>query len=266
MSRTSTSERVTRSAPFQLVARAGIVTYGVVHLLVAWLAVQVAIGDTEDASRADKTGALQSIASAGGAWLLWLITVGLGGSALWQLSEAVFTGHKRAWLRAMDLGEAVLFGYLAFSAGKLAAGGAASSTDAAQVGIVGALLGEPWGKAAVLAIGVAIVLAALFVAHHGWSGRFTEEQDHSSADRRTRTTVVRLGRIGYASLGGVYGVAGALIVIAAVQSQPDKATGLDVALKTLAAQPSGPALLFLIAAGLTAFAVFTFFDARYRRA
>ena len=51
-----------------------------------------------------------------------------------------------------------------------------------------------------------------------------------------------------------------------MQSQPDRATGLDVALKTLAAQSFGPALLFLIAAGLTAFALFTFFDARYRRA
>ena len=194
MSRSSAPERVTRSAPFQLVARAGIVSYGVVHLLVAWLAVQVAIGDTEDAGHADKTGALQSIASAGGAWLLWLIAVGLGASALWQLSEAVFGAHKRTRLRVMNFGEAVLFGYLAFSAGKLAAGGAASSTDAAQLGIVGSLLGESWGKAAVIAIGLAIVIAALFVAHHGWSERFVEEHDYGSADRRTRATVVRLGQ------------------------------------------------------------------------
>jgi Domain of Unknown Function (DUF1206) len=265
MSRSSAPERVTRSKPFQLVARIGIVTYGVVHLLVAWLAVQVAIGETEDASHADKTGALQSIAGAGGAWLLWLIAVGLGASTLWQLSEALLARHKRTRLRVMNFGEALLFGYLAFSAGKLGAGGAASSTDAAQLGIIGSLLAESWGKAAVIAIGIAIMLAALFVAHHGWSKRFVEEHDYGSADRNTRTTVMRLGRVGYAALGVVYGLAGALIVVAAVQSQPDKATGLDVALKTLAAQPHGPVLLFVIAAGLTTFGVFSFFDARYRR-
>ncbi len=50
-----------------------------------------------------------------------------------------------------------------------------------------------------------------------------------------------------------------------MRSQPAKATWLDVALKTLAAQPYGTILLTLVAAGLAAFAVFTFFDARYRR-
>jgi hypothetical protein len=266
MSRTAAPHQVTRSAPFQLLARVGLVTYGVVHLLVAWLVVQVAIGDTGDAGHADKTGALQSIAGTGGGWLLWLIAVGLGASALWQLTEAVFTRHKGPWLRATNLGEAVLFGYLSFSAGKLAGGGSTDSTDAAQLGIIGTLLAEPWGKAAVLAIGLAIVLVALLVARHGWSRRFAEEHDYGGADRRTRELVVRLGQAGYAALGGVYGLAGGLVVIAAVNSQPSKATGLDVALKTLAAQPVGPFLLFVIAAGLTAFAAFTFFDARYRRA
>jgi hypothetical protein len=263
VNRSGHPRQVTRSAPFQLLARVGLVTYGAVHLLVAWLVVQVAIGD---GGKADKTGALQSIAGAGGAWLLWLIAVGLGASALWQLVEALFARESRTRLRLMNVGEAVLFGYLAFSAGKLAAGGAASSTDAAQLGIVGTLLGESWGKAAVVAIGLAIVLAALFVAHHGWSKRFVEEHDYSSADPGTRATVVRLGHVGYASLGGVYGLAGALVIVAAVRAEPEKATGLDVALKTLAAQPYGPVLLFVIAAGLAAFGVFTFFDARYRQA
>jgi Domain of Unknown Function (DUF1206) len=45
----------------------------------------------------------------------------------------------------------------------------------------------------------------------------------------------------------------------------EKATGLDVALNSLAAQPCGTVLLVVMAAGLAAFAVFTFFDARLRR-
>ncbi|MGB3441433.1 MAG: DUF1206 domain-containing protein [Actinophytocola sp.] len=267
MSRSGVVQReVTKSAPFQLVVRLGLVAYGVVHLLVAWLVLQVAVGDLDGGGvgKADKTGALQSIASnTGGTILLWLIAVGLGVSALWQLLEA-FTGDRTS-LRLMHVGEAVLFGYLAFIAGKLAVGSPASSTDKAQLGLIGKLLAQSWGKPVVIAIGVAIVAAGLFVIHHGVTKRFAQEHNLAPASRPTRTAVVKLGQVGYAALGAVYGIAGALVVVAAVQSQPAKATGLDVALKTLAAQPFGTFLLVVIAIGLAAFAVFTFFDARYRR-
>lgn len=249
-----------------MVVRLGLVAYGVVHILVAWLALQVALGDLDGGGvgKADKTGALQSLAAnSAGDLLLWLIAVGLAVTALWQLLEAV-TGDKTA-LRLMNLGEAVLFGYLAYSAGKLAAGSPASSTDQAQLGIVGTLLAQPWGKPVVVAIGVLIVVAGLFVIRHGVTKRFAEEDNLAPAGREVRTTVLKLGQVGYSALGSVYGIAGALVVVAAVRSQPQKATGLDVALKTLAAQPHGTALLVMIAIGLAAFAVFTFFDARYRR-
>ena len=66
----------------------------------------------------------------------------------------------------------------------------------------------------------------------------------------------------------VYGIAGVLVVlvvIAALRSDPSKATGLDTALKTLAAQPYGIVLLYLVAAGLDAFGGFALLDAGYRR-
>ncbi len=263
MSRSNAPQQVTKSAPFQLLARVGLVTYGIVHLLVAWLALRVAFGD---GGKADKTGALQSVAGAGGAWLLWGIAVALGLSALWHLIDAVFETGKPTRLRLMNFGETVLFGYLAYSAGKLAGGAASSSTDSAQLGLVGSLLGEPWGKPVVIGMGLAIIAAALFIARHGFGRRFAEEHDYSSTGPGTRRVVTRLGQIGYLALGGVYGFAGVLVIVSAVQSQPEKATGLDVALKTAAAQPYGPAVLCLIAAGLTAFGVFCFFDARFRRA
>jgi Domain of Unknown Function (DUF1206) len=265
------SHQVTRSAPFQLAARAGLVAYGVVHLLVAWLAVQVASGDLNGGGvgKADKTGALQSIsANAGGDILLWLIAVGLGVSTLWQLFEAVF-GPRRSrsdrLLRAANLGEALLFGYLSYSAGKLAAGSPASSTDQAQLGLIGSLLNQPWGKPVVVVLGLAVVGAGIFLVHHGITRRFSREHDFGTAAPATRKAVVRLGQTGYVALGAVYGIAGALVVVAAVRSEPKKATGLDVALKTLAAQPYGDALLVLIGIGLAVFAVYTFLDSRYRQ-
>lgn len=261
------SREVTRSTPFQVAARLGLVAYGVVHLLVAWLALQVAYGDLDGdgVGKADKTGALQSIsANPGGDVVLWLVAVGLGVTTLWQLLEAL-TGERRAWLRAMSLGEAVLFGYLSFTAGKLAAGSPSSATDQAQLGLVGSLLRESWGKPVVVAIGVAIVVAGVFVARHGLVHDFTEELDLGRAAASVRRITVRLGQVGYVALGVVYGIAGVLVVVAAARNDPAKATGLDVALKTLAAQPYGMVLLTAIAVGLFAFAAFTPLAARYRR-
>jgi hypothetical protein len=55
-----------------LFARIGLFCYGMVHLVVAWLAVQIGLGE---GAKADKKGALQIIAAEGGAWLLWLSAV-----------------------------------------------------------------------------------------------------------------------------------------------------------------------------------------------
>jgi uncharacterized membrane protein len=266
MRKTSTRE-VTRSAPFQLAARLGFVAYGAVHLLVAWLALQVAYGDFDGGGvgKTDKTGALQSVSGGtGGDVVLWLVTFGLDVSALWQLLE-VLNKERNAWRRVMNVGEALLFGYLAFTAAKLAAGSPSSSTDQAQQGLVGSLLAESWGKPVVVLIGVVVVAAGAALAWHGHSHDFAEELDLSSASVATRKVAVRLGHVGYIALGAVYAVVGVLVVVAAVQSDPAKATGLDVALKTLAAQPYGPVFLTLVAAGLATFAAYTLFDARFRR-
>jgi hypothetical protein len=56
-----------------------------------------------------------------------------------------------------------------------------------------------------------------------------------------------------------------LVVIAAIRFRPDESSGLDGALKALAAQPYGVLLLIVVALGLAAYGVFCFFDARYHR-
>jgi hypothetical protein len=55
-------------------------------------------------------------------------------------------------------------------------------------------------------------------------------------------------------------------VKAAVDYNPKDAVGLDGALQRLAHQSYGPALLALTAAGLVAYAIYCFVDARYRDA
>jgi hypothetical protein len=68
------AEEVAGSASMRVAARAGLVANGLMHLVVAWLAVQVAFGRNE---RADQGGALQTVAAQPfGRELLWLVTAG----------------------------------------------------------------------------------------------------------------------------------------------------------------------------------------------
>jgi len=267
-----TGERMAKQAaeskPVQLVGRMGLATYGVVHLLIAYIAVRIALGTGDPGDKADKTGALQQLAgTAGGLWPLWIITIGLGALVVWQLSEAVL-GHReltrgRALRRSVNIGEAVLFAYLAYSAGRIAAGGK-SPSNADQSSLVAKLLAQPYGKWIVALIGVAIMAGAALLVHHGVTKAFRRDLDLSGASPTARRTAIRLGQLGYPAVGAVYGIAGLLVVVAALRSQPDKATGLDTALKTLVSQPYGPYLLLAMAAGLAAFGAFALFDARYR--
>jgi hypothetical protein len=102
------------SGPIKTLGRVGLVAYGIVHLLVAYLVVRVALGG---GAKADKTGALQTIAEQpAGRFFLWVLTVGLVALAIWQLAEAGW-GHRyrrprrrRTLQRLVSLGEAAVAG------------------------------------------------------------------------------------------------------------------------------------------------------------
>ena len=260
---------VVHSQPVRAIGRIGLAGYGVVHLLIAWLAVRIAMGSGD---KADKTGALATLAAnPAGRALLWVITVGLVGLVLWQLAEAVW-GHRhvrsterRTLRRLLSLAEVVLFGVLTYSAGSIAAGGP-GNTDADQASVTAALLALPSGPVLVGAVGAGVLVGGFFLIYRGISKAFLRELDLSGADHRARLLAIRLGQVGWPALGVAYGTAGVLVVIAAVRYEPGRATGLDQALKTLAARPLGALLLVVVALGLACFGFFCLFDARYRKA
>jgi hypothetical protein len=70
---------------------------------------------------------------------------------------------------------------------------------------------------------------------------------------------------GYVAKGVALVVVGGLFVFAALQSDPEEATGLDGALKVVAEQSYGTVLLLLVALGLAAYGVYSFARARFAR-
>src|SRR6202167_4738170 len=70
-------------------ARAGLTARGVIYLLVGWVALLVALG--QSSREADQQGALQMLAGKPyGLVSLWLLGIGFAAYALWRLGEAAF--------------------------------------------------------------------------------------------------------------------------------------------------------------------------------
>jgi Domain of Unknown Function (DUF1206) len=259
------AKQATRSRPVRTAVRVGILCYGVTHLLIAWLALQVAFGDGGE--RADQTGAFQAIAQQPlGRVLLWVLVVGFVAVALWRV-EQTFWGFtyesdrtRRVRKRAVSAGKAVIFALLAVLGARTASGGGGGGGQGAAAGV----LGLPGGQFVVGAVGLGIVIAGIVTVGSGMQRKFLREMA-LPVDRKARATAERTGQAGLVAKGVAVVLIGVLVVIGAVRFRPDEAAGLDVALKTLAAQPFGPYLLAAVALGLAAYGVFCFFDARYHR-
>ena len=263
---TRSAAQAADSKPVELLGRVGLAAYGLVHLLIAWLAAQVALG-TGGEEGAGKDGALTQLAEKSyGGPLLWVIAIGLFALAIWQLGEAIW-GRKSfggAAKRVVHVIEALVFAFLGYSAAKIASGGKGQS-NSDQAGLTADVLAKPAGQLLVVAVGVAVMGAAVYLIIKGATKKFLKDLDLARASASTRRLTERLGQVGYMAQGTGYGIVGLLIVVAALQHDPEQATGLDTALATLAEQPYGTALLLLVALGFACFGVYCFLDARFRK-
>ena len=91
------AEQAGDSASLEALARVGLIAYGVVHLLIGWLALQIAWGAA--GKSADSSGALRTLADQPfGKILLCLVAVGLVALALWQASATIwgYRNHEGA--------------------------------------------------------------------------------------------------------------------------------------------------------------------------
>ena len=264
----NSASRAANSKPLEMLARGGFIAYGVIHLLFAWLALQVALGDSSQET--DQSGALQKIAQGpGGKFLLVLIIIGMAALAIWQAFEAAIgeSGRqsKEALAQRFVSGcRAVLYGYFAVLSYKVISGAQSSQAQSQQSGASG-LMGSGFGRFLVGLAGVVVLGVGVGLAVYGLKKKFEEHLNTGQMSAKVKQTVRRLGMAGYTSKGVAYAIAGVLLVVAAVTFDPSKARGLDGALKTLAGTPWGPWTLGLVAIGIACFGVYCFFQAKYRK-
>jgi hypothetical protein len=264
----STASRAANSKPLEYLARGGFIAYGVIHLLFAWLALQVAFGSS--AGETDQSGALQTIArQPAGEFLVILIIIGMVAMAVWQAFEAAIgeSGPQdRTALaeRVVSGCRAVLYLYLAYLGYKVISGAKSSQADSQQSS-ASSLMSSGGGRFLVGLIGLVVLGVGIGLIWYGVQKKFEKRLNTYQMSPQVHRTVGRLGMAGYSSKGVAYGIAGALFVAAAVTYDAEKARGLDAALTTLASQSYGPWLLGLVALGIAAYGVYCFFQAKYRK-
>lgn len=261
----SSASRIAQHPTFERFARAGFVMTGIVHLIVAYLALRIAFGG---GGSADQSGAMAQIAAApGGTVVLWIAVVSFLLLALWKLTEAAFgsaskpdepSQGKEAFRRAKAGATAVVYAALALTAYNFANGAGKSSSGDSQ-SLTARLMQNTAGTALLVIAGLALLGVGAYYVHKGYTKKFLEDLDTDS------TNIRRLGTTGYIAKGGAIGAIGVLLILAVTSSEPDKAAGLDGALKTLGAQPYGVVLLVIAAIGIAAYGLFSFVQAKHAR-
>ena len=261
------AQQAANSDAFNKAARIGFLAKGLVYALIGALAIQVAFGDSE---KTDQQGALQAVAEKpGGSVVLWLMVLGFVGYAVWRFSEAAWgrrdeTDEKKRTLKRLGSAANGLiylgFGVLAFRTVTAGSSGGSTSAD-----VTATVLKWPGGQTIVFVAGLVVIAIAIGLTVRGLKTDFEKHLDTGRMSQTTFKAVRRLGQVGYVARGVVFGLVGIFVCKAAMDYQPDKASGFDVALKSIAGAPFGQFLLVLAGLGLICFGAYCVAEARYRR-
>jgi hypothetical protein len=264
----SAARRVENSTWLETLTRIGFVGYGLLHLAIAWLAIQVALNRT--GTSADQVGAFRLLENQpAGHALLVVIAIGLGAMALWQLILAAvghrtYHGKRRAAERLVSSARVVIYVFLLWTDVKVLQGTATSGSNSSERATAG-VLAHPSGRWLIVLAGLAVLGVGVGMFIYGLKRKFASKLALGSARPHTRKAVLVLGQVGYIAKGIAFAVVGGLLFDAAVSDRASRSKGLDGALRTLAGEPLGRVFLFVIAIGFAAFGVYCFAQSRYRR-
>lgn len=260
-----TAQHAKDSTWFRGLARSGFAASGVVQALVGVLAIQVAVQG--GGQQADQSGALESLSRApGGAIVVWLAAIGGLLLALWLILDGILERRpdpKDAWKeRLKSWGKAIVYGAVGVTALRVALGSGGGGSGSSRQGSA-TLLALPGGQILLAVVGIAIIAGGGSLVHRGIAKRFVKTI-RVPAGQAGRAVVV-LGQVGYAARGVAIAMVGVLLVVAAVQADPEEAAGLDGALRAFADLPFGKVVLVAIGLGWIASGVYSIFRARLAR-
>ena len=261
---TAAAREAQDSTIFRALARIGYVVLGVLHIIIGAIAITIAVGGSGEA---DQSGAVEQVSRApGGPLLLWVIAIALLALGAWQTAEAFLDwdadARKRWGQRAKHLGTAAAYFVIAVTATVVALGGQSDSSETTQ-SFSAQLLASPGGVVLLVLVGLVVAGVGIGFIVSGIRRSFVEQLALPSGTLGRSIRI--LGTVGYIAKGIAVAIVGVLFVVAAVTHDPEKAGGLDAALKSLTTLPFGQVILWLVGVGLAIYGVYCFARARYGR-
>jgi len=261
------AREVEHSTAFEVLSRAGFAARGAIYAIIGILAVKLALGS--GGKTTDQSGALKTIAHQPfGGVLLTLVAIGLGGYALWRFMHTLLgQGPERSdsgFERLAAFGSGIAYSIMCAIAVKILLG-SGGETSGHTSKAAGGVLGWPGGPWIVGVAGAVFVGVALFQGYRGITQDFLKDAKTGEMSPTIKRWYEFAAVFGHLARTVVFGLVGIFLVKAAIEFEPSKAVGLDGALAKLAQQSYGSALLGVVAAGLIAFAVYSFADVRYRK-
>jgi Domain of Unknown Function (DUF1206) len=247
--------------------RAGLVARGAVYAVIGILALKLALGDGGKAT--SQQGALKTVAQQPfGKLLLVLLAVGLAGYAIWRLTRAA-VGHGRedsdsGFDRIAGLASGIAYGALCATAIAILIG-AGSGGSGSPKKTTGGVLDWTGGQVIVGIAGGVLIAVGLYQVYKGLAQKFLETSKTHEMSQAVEKSFMTLGVVGHVARGAVFALIGYGVIKAAVDYDPNKAVGLDGALRKLVHASYGPLLLGIVAAGFIMFALYSIADARYRK-
>ncbi len=251
------------------IGRAGWFAKGVVYTIAGFLALSVAAkasgwADSTSATgdqEASPLGAIKTVAdTSGGTLLLWLLAAGMLLYAAWRVVSALLPGSTDAKATVQRIGyiaSAIMYTTFAISAIALARksseqpDGNRKVTDVSETIMTNAV-----GRIVIGLVGLIVIGVGLYRISKGVKLDVEDELDMSGMSAARYTWTERLGALGEIGRGIGYGLVGFFLLRSAITYDSSEATGLDGALRRLAAESWGVVIVFVVGIGFAAYGLF----------
>jgi hypothetical protein len=254
------------------IARAGLISKGVVYCLLGLLAFMAAfeIGGTSDKD-ASKKGVFDLIEGVGGKWLIGILALGLFCYTFWRVIQ-VFREARKSKGATKKSGKAIRYLFSAivyfllalYAARRFFGNGGKGGADSTQ-STATELMSKPLGPWLVGLLGLALAITGVYQIFYGWSGKYRKHVQDMSLHSTASRNLLRAGKIGYVARGIVWLMLAWLLFRAAFESDSREAGDTSKAFHFLEGASFGSYLLGALGIGLVCFGVFNFVRARWER-
>jgi hypothetical protein len=252
----------------EVLGRVGLGAYGVVHLLLGWLA--AALATLGEQSSVDQPGAVAIVAHGGivGRFFLGLATVCLVTFAVWQV-RAGAVGFRWVdepglrWRKRIGaFAKAIGVGGVAYCAVRVIV---SPTGDPSELQVMAhEAFALPHGRLLVLLAALIVLITAVTTTYTGVRATFLGDLVPEKLTPRLRHVARWLGAVGNLTRAVAFAAISVLAIEAVLEDDPAKVGGLDSALRALADHTVGTTVLAVAGVGFAAYGLYCLIDAYAR--